>query len=76
MDIGELLAFGVKNGASDMHLSAGMPPMIRVDGDMRKIDVPPMDNTTVRDRDLITGASPLASNELGKLAASTLLKEL
>ena len=36
MDIGELLAFGVKNGASDMHLSAGMPPMIRVDGDMRK----------------------------------------
>ena len=49
MDIGELLAFGVKNGASDMHLSAGMPPMIRVDGDMRKIDVPPMDNTTVRD---------------------------
>ena len=49
MDIGELLAFGVKNGASDMHLSAGMPPMIRVDGDMRKIDVPPMDNTNVRD---------------------------
>ena len=34
------------------------------------------DNTTVRDRDLITGASPLASNELGKLAASTLLEEL
>jgi molecular chaperone Hsp31 and glyoxalase 3 len=34
------------------------------------------DNTTVRDRDLITGASPLASDELGKLAASTLLKEL
>ena len=49
MDIGELLAFGVKNGASDMHLSAGMPPMIRVDGDMRKIDIPPMDNTAVRD---------------------------
>ena len=48
MDIGELLAFGV-NGTSDMHLSAGMPPMIRVDGDMRKIDVPPMDNTNVRD---------------------------
>ena len=48
MDIGELLAFGVKNGASDMHLSAGMP-MIRVDGDRRKIDIPPMDNTAVRD---------------------------
>jgi molecular chaperone Hsp31 and glyoxalase 3 len=34
------------------------------------------DKTTVRDRDLITGASPLASDELGKLAVSTLLKEL
>ena len=28
MDISELLAFAVKNGASDMHLSAGLPPMI------------------------------------------------
>ena len=46
MDIGELLAFGVKNGASDAPI-AGMPPMIRVDGDMRKIDVPAMDNSTV-----------------------------
>jgi len=34
------------------------------------------DNTVVVDRKLITGASPLASNELGKLAANTLLKEL
>ena len=37
MDITELLAFGVKQGASDMHLSAGLPPMIRVDGDIRRI---------------------------------------
>ena len=34
------------------------------------------DKTVVLDRKLITGASPLASNELGKLAAETLLKEL
>jgi len=47
MDITELLAFGVKNGASDMHLSAGLPPMIRVDGDVRRINVPPMDHKTV-----------------------------
>ncbi len=47
MDITELLAFGVKNGASDLHLSAGMPPMIRVDGDVRRINVPPMDHSTV-----------------------------
>ncbi|BBL69425.1 type IV pilus twitching motility protein PilT [Methylogaea oryzae] len=44
MDIAELLTFSVKNGASDLHLSAGMPPMIRVDGDMRKINVPPLDH--------------------------------
>jgi len=35
-----------------------------------------MDKTVHVDRKLITGASPLASNELGKLAANTLLKEL
>lgn len=40
MDITELLAFAMKNNASDLHLSAGMPPMIRVDGDMRRIDMP------------------------------------
>ena len=47
MDIGELLAFGVKNGASDLHLSAGLPPMIRVDGDVRRINVPSLDHKTV-----------------------------
>ena len=49
MDIGELLAFGVKNGASDLHLSAGVPPMIRVSGDMKKINLPPLDHTQVHD---------------------------
>ena len=47
MDIAELLTFSVKNGASDLHLSAGMPLMIRVDGDMRKINVPELDHKTV-----------------------------
>jgi len=49
MDIGELLAFGVKNGASDLHLSAGVPPMIRVSGEMKKINLPPLDHTQVHD---------------------------
>ncbi|MCP5151388.1 MAG: type IV pilus twitching motility protein PilT [Ectothiorhodospiraceae bacterium] len=49
MDIGELLAFGVKNGASDLHLSAGLPPMIRVDGDVRRINVPPLEHKTVHE---------------------------
>src|SRR5689334_13744410 len=47
MDIAQLLAFGVKNGASDLHLSAGLPPMIRVDGDVRRINVDPMDHKQV-----------------------------
>lgn len=42
MDITELLAFSAKQGASDLHLSAGLPPMIRVDGDVRRINLPPL----------------------------------
>ncbi len=49
MDIAQLLAFGVKQGASDLHLSAGLPPMIRVDGDIRRINVPEMDHKHVHD---------------------------
>lgn len=47
MDITELLAFSVKNGASDLHLSAGLPPMIRVDGDVKRINLPPLDHKEV-----------------------------
>jgi len=47
MDITELLAFSVKHNASDLHLSAGVPPMIRVDGDVRKINLPALDNRQV-----------------------------
>ena len=47
MDITELLAFSAKNGASDLHLSAGLPPMIRVDGDVRRINLPAMEHKEV-----------------------------
>jgi twitching motility protein PilT len=47
MDIAELLAFVVKNKASDLHLSAGLPPMIRVNGDVRRINLPPMEHKDV-----------------------------
>jgi twitching motility protein PilT len=40
MDITQLLAFGVEQGASDCHLSAGEPPMLRVHGDLKKLDHP------------------------------------
>ncbi len=47
MDITELLAFSAKQNASDLHLSAGLPPMIRVDGDVRRINLPPMSHKEV-----------------------------
>jgi twitching motility protein PilT len=48
MEISELLAFSVKNKASDLHLSAGLPPMIRVHGDIRRLNVPALNNQEVR----------------------------
>ena len=47
MDITELLAFSVKNKASDLHLSAGLPPIIRVDGEMRRLNIPELDHKQV-----------------------------
>lgn len=47
MDITELLAFSVKNNASDLHLSAGLPPLIRVDGDIRRVNIPPLGHKEV-----------------------------
>jgi len=47
MDISELLAFSVKNKASKLHLSAGLPPMIRVHGDVRRINLPPLEHKDV-----------------------------
>lgn len=49
MDVSQLLAFGVKNKASDLHLSAGLPPMIRVHGDVRRINLPALDAKEVHD---------------------------
>jgi len=48
MDITELLAFSQKNKASDLHLSSGMPPMIRVDGEVKRINLPELDAETVQ----------------------------
>ncbi len=47
MDITELLTFSVQQNASDLHISAGLPPMIRVDGDMRRIKMPALDHKQV-----------------------------
>jgi pyrroline-5-carboxylate reductase len=47
LDIAQLLAFAVKNNASDLHLSAGAPPMIRVDGDMKRVNMPALTHKEV-----------------------------
>ncbi|MGD9254578.1 MAG: ATPase, T2SS/T4P/T4SS family, partial [Chromatiales bacterium] len=47
MDIAELLTFTVKQKASDLHLSAGLPPMLRIDGDMKRLKLPDLDQETV-----------------------------
>jgi twitching motility protein PilT len=49
MDLSELLAFAVKNGASDIHISSGLPPLIRIDGDIRRIKVDALSSNVVHD---------------------------
>ena len=49
MDIAELLAFSNKQGASDLHISAGLPPLIRVDGDIKRINVESLEDRVVHD---------------------------
>jgi twitching motility protein PilT len=47
VDIAQLLAFSVKSNASDLHLSAGVPPMIRVDGDVKRVNMPALTHKDV-----------------------------
>jgi len=47
MNLDDLLTFAVKNNASDLHLSAGLPPMVRIDGDVRRIDLPALEHGDV-----------------------------
>ena len=61
MNIAELLEFAVNNDASDLHLSAGLAPMVRIDGDLRRIDAPALDHEAVLD--LVTGVMNDAQRE-------------
>nr|CRH07066.1 Twitching mobility protein [Candidatus Magnetococcus massalia] len=47
MDLATLLAFNVENGGSDLHLSADMPPMVRIDGEVRRIEAPKLESETI-----------------------------
>ncbi len=48
MDIAELLAFTVKNSGSDLHISAGEPPIVRIHGDMIPVKLPPLSEQQVQ----------------------------
>jgi len=48
MDITQLLSFSVQQNASDLHLSAGMPPLLRTDGEIHRIDMPAFDRDAMR----------------------------
>ena len=67
MDIPDLLAFSVKNKASDLHLSVGLPPMIRVHGDIHTINHPSLDSTEVQQM-----VSAIMNDGLRKRYAETL----
>ncbi len=47
MEISELLRFVLESKGSDLHLSAGEPPTVRVHGEMIKIDIPPLSREDV-----------------------------
>ena len=47
VDVAQLLSFTVKNNASDLHLSGGVPPMIRVDGDIKRVNMPALTHKDV-----------------------------
>ena len=49
MDITELLTFAYKSGASDAHLTSGEPPRVRIHGDMKKLEHPPLSAEEVHD---------------------------
>ncbi len=49
MDLQELLGLGVRQGASDLHLSEGLPPIVRVAGDLKRVDAPPLARTDAED---------------------------
>jgi twitching motility protein PilT len=47
MDITTLLTFAIQSGASDVHLSSGEPPLIRIHGDMKRLDHPSLSRDEV-----------------------------
>ena len=62
LHVDDLLRYAVSIGASDLHLTANMPPSVRLHGALRPMDdVEPLDNTTLRE--MIYGVLPQSQRE-------------
>jgi twitching motility protein PilT len=48
MDISNLLEIALEAGASDLHLSTGLPPILRIDGELQTTSLPPLDQPQVK----------------------------
>lgn len=48
MDLTQLLAFTMQNDASDLHLSAGSPPIIRSSGQLKRVKADPLSSEDIR----------------------------
>ncbi len=49
MDIRQLLVFAKERGASDLHLSAGSVPIVRIDGSLQRLKAPPLEDAELRE---------------------------
>jgi len=47
MELSQLLQYAMTRGASDVHLSSGLPPVLRVDGELQRLDAPPLDDADI-----------------------------
>ena len=47
LSINDLLSYALDSGASDLHLSVGATPMVRINGTMRPLNLPPMTQETL-----------------------------
>lgn len=78
MDIAQLLQFAYQQDASDLHISAGEPPMIRVSGDMKKIKAPALtaEQTQVMMYDIMSDGQRKVFEETSDLDFSMTLGEI
>lgn len=64
MRIEELLAASVERDASDLHLASGLPPLLRVHGDIERLELPPVQSRQIEEAVAALAQQSLPSAEL------------